>query len=134
VFDAGAITDAEAVDQAVGWADALVTKVHRGPGDNVESAMYRAETKYGVPFSLLWALRYRPPKAMMVGAWSYLQHVYYAECGRQEARLRHELELTKALPATPARLKLIADTEAYLGPADAPADGEVAPTAKAVTR
>jgi hypothetical protein len=115
VFDAGAIDDREAVEQAASWANALVAKVHRGPGDNVETAMYRAEAKWALPFSLLWALRYRKPKAMAVGAWSYLKHVYEAECGRQEARLRHELEITKRLPATPARQALIAEAEALLG-------------------
>lgn len=109
-FDEG-----ERVEQAAKWADALVTKVHRGPGDSVEAAMYRAQTKFGIPFGTLWALRYRKPKAMFVGAWAYLKHVYDAECGRQEARLRHELEITKRLPATESRLALIAETEALLG-------------------
>lgn len=115
LFEAGVIDDREAVKKAVGWANALVAKVHQGPGDNVETAMHRAGVKWALPFGLLWALRYRPPKAMTVGAWAYLKHIYDAECGRQEAKLRHELEITKALPSTPAREALIAETEALLG-------------------
>ncbi len=70
-----------------------------------------------MPATTFWALRYRRPKAMGVAAWHYLKSVYEAECGRQEAKLRHELEITRQLPATPARLALIAETEAVLGQA-----------------
>lgn len=117
VFEA-TFDEAKRVDQAAKWAEALVTKVHRGPGDSVEAAMYRAETKYGVPFGTLWALRYRKPKAMWGGAWAYLKHVYEAECGRQEAKLRHELEMVRALPSTAAREALISEAEAALGTAE----------------
>ncbi len=43
-----------------------------------------------------------------------LQAAYEAECGRQEARLRHELELVKALPRTSDREALIAEAEAAI--------------------
>ena len=113
--DVTVTTEADAVTKAAKWAEALLAKVHHGPGDNVETAMHRAEQKYGIPAQTFWSLRYRPPKQMGVAAWSFIKSVYEAECGRQEARLRHELELVKALPATPARAALIAETEAALG-------------------
>lgn len=47
-----------------------------------------------------------------------LKAAYDAECGRQEARLRHELELVKALPRNEARQALIDETEAALGIAE----------------
>lgn len=122
--------EATAVDEATGWANALVSRVYRGPGDTVEAAMHRAEQKFGVPAAVLWALRYRRPKALLAGIYLSLKAAYEAECNRQEAKLAHELAITKTLPATPARLRLIAETEALLGsvgvaegrPAAEPAD------------
>lgn len=103
------------VDEAAGWAEALLQRTYRGPGDTIEAASYRAEQKYGVPANTFWALRYRKPKDILASIYKTLQAAYEAECGRQEARLRHELELVKALPSTPARQSLIAETEAALG-------------------
>lgn len=90
-------------------------RTYRGPGDTIEAASYRAEQKYGVPQQTLWALRYRKPKDVLASIYLKLKAAYEAECGRQEARLRHELELVKALPTTPARAALVADAEAALG-------------------
>ena len=59
--------------------------------------MYRAEQKFGVPANSLWALRYRRPKAILAGIYLSLKGAYEAECGRQEAKLAHELTITKAL-------------------------------------
>lgn len=124
--DVTVTSEADAVDKAVKWANALLARVHRGPGDNIETAMHRAEQTYGVPVQTFWSLRYRPPKEMGVAAWTYLKSVYEAECGRQEARLRHELEITKQLPVTQARLGLIAESEAVLGSTE----GSEAPQAR----
>lgn len=107
--------DIEGVNEAKGWANHLIAAHHRGPGDTTDAAIHRAAVKHGLDPKLLWRLRYRTPKSMLIGAWKRVKAAYEAECERQEARLRHELEITKALPATPARLRLIADTEALLG-------------------
>lgn len=108
--------DAEAtVDEAAVWADGLLDRVYRGPGDTIEAATFRAEQRYGVPAQTFWALRYRKPKALLAHIYLSLKAAYEAECDRQEAKLRHELEITKALPPTPARLALIRETEAVLG-------------------
>lgn len=110
------INDADhLVSEARDWSAALLAKVHQGPGDTVEAAMYRAEQKYGVPAQAFWMLRYRRPRNLLVTVYLGLKAAYEAECGRQEARLRHELEITKTLPPTPARLALIAEAEAALG-------------------
>jgi LPS sulfotransferase NodH len=114
------MTDATAhigVDQARGWANKLIAAHHRGPGDTVEAAIHRAAVKHGLDPKALWRLRYRTPKDMLLSTWARIKEAYEAECERQEARLRHELEITKTLPATPARLALIAETEALLGQA-----------------
>lgn len=112
--DATVTSEAEAVDKAAKWAEALLALVHRGPGDNVETAMYRAELKYGVPAQTFWALRYRKPKSMGVAAWHYIKSVYEATCAAQEARIRHDLTILKTLPRTEAREALIAEAESTL--------------------
>ncbi|MGN6118040.1 MAG: hypothetical protein ACTHN2_21240 [Nitrobacter sp.] len=106
---------ATTVDEASKWADALLQRAYRGPGDTIEAASYRAEQKYGVPAQTFWALRYRRPNGILAHIYLRLKAAYEAECGRQEARLRHELELVKALPRNEARQVLIDETEAALG-------------------
>lgn len=114
--DATATSADNYVSEAKGWSETLLSRVHQGPGDTVEAAMYRAEQKYGVPAQAFWNLRYRRPKDILVSVYMRLKAAYDHECGRQEAKLRHELELTKMLPATESRLALIAESEALLGP------------------
>lgn len=112
------MTDATAdigVEQARGWANKLIAAHHRGPGDTVDAAIHRAAMKHGLDPKALWRLRYRTPKDMLLSTWARIKAAYDAECERQEAKLRHELEITKALPPTADRLALIAETEALLG-------------------
>jgi len=117
VFDANAIeTDPEKlVERAARMAEALWNKVYVGLGDTQEAAMHRAEQRYGVPAQTFWALRYRRPKDILASVYMRLTLAYSAECERQEAKLAHELEIAKRLPQTPARLALVAETEALLG-------------------
>jgi hypothetical protein len=102
------------VADARGWADHLIRASHRGPGDTVDAAIHRAATKHRLDPRTLWRLRYRAPKDMLASVYLTLKAAYEAECAKQEAKLRHELEITKALPATEARIALIAETEALL--------------------
>ena len=88
------------VDEAANWANELVKRQHRGPGDTVEAAMHRASTKYRIEHQTLWRLRYRKPKDMMLKAYLRLKAAYEAELSRQEAKLAHELEITKTLRGT----------------------------------
>jgi len=120
------VTDLSAVDEAAAWADRLIGREFRGPGDTIDAARYRTARKHGVPESSLWALRYRRPKDIAGSVYRALQRAYEAECERQEARLRHELEITKTLQATQARSSLVAETEAVLGPAEGEAIGTAA--------
>lgn len=113
------ITDeADAVDKAAQWSEKLLARVHYGPGDSIEAAMHRAEAAYGIPRETFWSLRYRRPKAMAVAAWLKIKAAYDSACASQEAKLRHEIEISKLLPATPARQALVAEAEAILGPGD----------------
>jgi hypothetical protein len=128
--DLTVVDDADAVDKAAVWADALLDRVHQGPGDTVEASMHRAEQAYGIPAQTFWALRYRKPKQMAVAAWLRIKAAYDTACARQEAKLRHELEIAKQLPPTPARLALVAEAEALLGPGDRK-DLQATPTRRA---
>lgn len=116
--DVTIVDDADAVEKASGWAEKLLARVHRGPGDSVDAAMHRAEAAYGIPRETFWALRYRKPKAMAVAAWLRIKAAYDAQVEVQEARLQHEIAITKLLPPTPARSALVREAEALLGPGD----------------
>lgn len=108
--------DGEAVvKEAAGWAEALLQRTYRGPGDTIEAASYRAEQKYGVPAQTFWALRYRRPKDILASIYRTLEAAYEAECGRQEAKLRHELEMAKALQGGANLQAAIREAEAALG-------------------
>ena len=114
------MTDATAdigVDQARGWANKLIAAHHRGPGDTVEAAIHRAAVKHGLDPKALWRLRYRTPKDMLLSTWARIKEAYEAECERQEGRLRHELEITKAIATSASALAAIRETEALLAAA-----------------
>lgn len=87
-------SDAALVERAALWAQAIVQRESRGPGD-LDNAMRRLEVRYGVPFQALWALRYRKPKALIASIYLRLQAAYEAECARQMRQLKHELETTR---------------------------------------
>jgi hypothetical protein len=116
--DATITSPDDLVNEARGWSSALLSKVHQGPGDTVEAAMYRAEQQYGVPVSALWALRYRKLKDISASVYLRLKAAYEHECQRQEARLRHELALTKEILGDAAATNpAVAQAEAALGAA-----------------
>lgn len=103
------------VDRAANWADALVRREHRGPGDTLDAARLRAARKHRLPERLLWALRYRKPKRIWADLYLSLEAAIAAEVQAQEARLAHELELTRALPLSEAGRHLVDQASALLG-------------------
>lgn len=111
------MTDLSVVDEAAGWADMLVRREHRGPGDTIDAARARAARKHKLPEQILWALRYRKPKRIWADLYKQLQLAVAAEIQSQEARLAHEIAITKAVSASPAGLALIDEAEALLGAA-----------------
>ena len=76
------------------WANELVRREARGPGD-LENAMRRLEARYGIPWRMFWSLRYRPPADVLTGLFFKLRDAYHAECDRQMRILEHEIEITK---------------------------------------
>lgn len=103
------------VEQAAGWANGLVLREARGPGD-LPNAMQRLEHRYGIPAQTFWSLRYRKPKDVLASIYFRLRAAYEAECERQQKLLRHELEITKAI-AGPDHAAVLA-AEAVVGAGD----------------
>lgn len=65
----------------------------RGPGDTA-NAMHRVAKAAGVPFAKLWALRYRPPKAVASHVLAALEAAHAAAIERQLRKLAHDVEIT----------------------------------------
>lgn len=85
-----------AVAKAQYMAEQLLRQETRGNGDT-NNAMHRLARRYKLPYSLLWRLRYRKPKDMLLSHWTALCAAYEAECQRQAARLQHEYEITRRM-------------------------------------
>lgn len=82
------------VTEAQGWANKLVARESRGPGD-MENAMRRLETRYGIPWRTFWSFKYRPPTDVFVRVYLQIRLAYIAECERQTRLLQHEISITK---------------------------------------
>lgn len=96
------------------WADAVIEQAHRESDVPVEDAIVAAARKSKIPRSVLWALRYRPPKELGVRVFFQLKRAYRQILQRQEAKLELEIEVARHLPHTDARSGLIAESEAVL--------------------
>lgn len=107
-------------DEAAGWAETLIRKAHRGPGDTLDAAMHRVSRAYDIDRQTLWRLRYRRPRDVLASVYLKIKAAHDAECARQEAKLRHEIEITRTLAQTPARRALVAEAEAVLEQAEGP--------------
>ena len=109
------MTDLSVVDEAAGWADMLVRREHRGPGDTIDAARARAARKHKLPEQVLWSLRYRKPKRIWADLYKRLEMAVAAEIQNQEAKLAHEIAVTKAISASAAGRALVDEAEALLG-------------------
>lgn len=123
------MTDLSVVDEAATWADLLVRREHRGPGDTLDAARSRAARKHKLPEQVLWSLRYRKPKRIWADLYKRLEMAVAAEIQCQEAKLAHELAIHKAtLAATATGRALVNEAEALL------ANAEIAPSRDAAER
>ena len=78
--------------ECVSW---LVRRETRGPGD-LENAMTRLEARYGIPYAVLWSLRYQKPKDILVSVYARIKAAREAEVARQKRLLEHEESITHA--------------------------------------
>lgn len=112
--------DANEIDatvvQSAKWADALLGRLYSGRGD-MDVAMHRAEQRYGIPARTFWTLRYRPPREIFASVYLKLKAAYEAEVAAQEARLRHEIEVTRRVRGNAVDAALVDEAEALLGTA-----------------
>lgn len=119
------MTDLSVVDEAATWADLLVRREHRGPGDTIDAARARAARKHKLPEQVLWALRYRKPKRIWADLYKALEAAVEAETQTMEARIAENLKLLEAMPASPARDRMVAQLARFQ--ADSPNQAEEAP-------
>ena len=89
------------VETAQRIANELILDESRGPGD-LDNAMRRIERKHGLDYWLLWALRYRAPKDILLGQWTQLVGAYEAERERQRRLYEHERQMAEAMGVSPA--------------------------------
>ena len=85
------------VEDAQRWADFLIKSEFKGPGDTLDAAMARCERKYRVSRSVLWSLRYRRPKDMLVSVYMSLRSAYEAELSKLDRKLEAELRKAELL-------------------------------------
>lgn len=96
MFKKGLTPEQAFVERAKEVARDLVQHESRGNGDT-ENAMRRLESRYGVPYGLLWSLRYRPPRDIMMGAWHRLMIAYEAQCDHVERLAQANRDKARAL-------------------------------------
>ena len=96
------------VDDAASKARWIVQREVRGPGD-LDNAMRRVEARHGLPYSLLWSLRYRRSKDILTSYYVAILNAYEAECERQKKLIEHERAITRAKSGFAASLVSAAD-------------------------
>ena len=85
------------VEDAQRWADFLIKSEFKGPGDTLDAAMARCARKHRVSRSVLWSLRYRRPKDMLVSVYMALQDAYNGELAKLDRKLEAEIRKAELL-------------------------------------
>lgn len=70
------------INDAKEMASFLLAREHRGPGDTIEAAAHRIQTKFGVPTSVLMRLRHRGVNDMLLSNFMMLANAYRVACER----------------------------------------------------
>jgi hypothetical protein len=107
------------VNDARQWAEFLIRKEFRGPGDTLDAAMARCERKYKIARSVLWGLRYRAPKDLMVSVYMALRNAYEAELQKLDQRLEDELRTAERLGINETNSKAYRMARAAVGESEA---------------
>jgi len=93
------------ITTAKGMADYLLAREHRGPGDTIEAAAHRLQTKFGVSVKTLMRLRHRDVKDMLMSSYFPLAAAYDAyknACSKMDEA--YERERAKAIDPNILRL------------------------------
>lgn len=89
----------------------LLASEHRGPGDTIEAAAYRLQTRYGIPVATTMRLRNREVKDMFMSSFFPVLNAYLAVKDRVTAAAErmeraYEEERNRAVDS---RLRRMAD-------------------------
>jgi len=103
------------VAEATGWATALWRRAREVTGDKNDRAMHTAARWAQVPPNTIWKLRYRPPRELGVSVYNRLKLAHEKHVASVEGKVAENLASLRALPATPARRRLVAEMEEFLG-------------------
>ena len=107
------------ITEAKTMARFLLKREHRGPGDTIEAASHRLQTKFKVPASIIMRLWNRPVKDMLLSNFMSLATAYIKANARVEKAYEHE----KALSVNPTILRLAAALAGEEIGADAEGEG-----------
>lgn len=91
------VSDLAYVDEARNWAEFLIRKEFKGPGDTIDAAMSRTARRHKIASAQLWGLRYRPPKDMAVSLYMRLRDAFRRESENLDRRLAHEIAIAESL-------------------------------------
>lgn len=93
------MSDASALEEAKGWADALLNREFRGRGDKEKSVRHRLSKKIGIPESYLFRLQYktRDMKEVAGSVYRALMLAYHTTCEKNEAAAERYREQRMAL-------------------------------------
>ena len=83
------------VSNAREWANDLIRRESRGPGD-FDNAMRRLEARYGIPATTFFRLRHGRIKEIYASTYVKIQSAYLAECERQTRILKQQAEIARA--------------------------------------
>lgn len=108
-FEEKKLSAEQCVDQAKGWAETLIHHESRRPGD-FNNAMRRIGRHIGVPYSVLWALRYRRPKNISASIFLALAIAYERLRAKGIQRVDDEISLCQTAGVSEAVLRRIAAT------------------------
>ncbi|TGU71775.1 hypothetical protein EN829_065420 [Mesorhizobium sp. M00.F.Ca.ET.186.01.1.1] len=78
----------------------LLQKEHRGPGDTIEAAAHRLQTRHHVDASVILQCWNRPAREMKVSRWMSVFKAYWAEFdAKADAAYEEKRKATNAHPA-----------------------------------
>lgn len=84
-----------AVEEAQNWVREMVQRETRCSGDTI-NAIRRLSSRHKIPYSVIWSLKYRPPKDLFCSVYEKLGRAYENEIRRAVSALDHERKLTNA--------------------------------------
>ncbi|MGU9981517.1 hypothetical protein ACJ4V0_15890 [Phreatobacter sp. HK31-P] len=83
-------SDERYIDVAAERVEEIVRWNSRGGGDT-QKAMKQVSRRYGIPYGVLWALRYRRPKGIFWDVVEKIKTAYAAECHRQAVKISERI-------------------------------------------